>query len=53
MKKILLTLIGALVMSQNISAQSYGDKGPTLTPNNLGLVYENAIEKNEPGKVNT
>lgn len=30
----------------------YGDEGPTLTPNKLGLVYENAIEKNEPGKVN-
>ncbi len=52
MKKILLTIIGAFVMSQNIHAQSYGDEGPTLTPNKLGLVYENAIEKNEPGQVN-
>lgn len=39
-------------MAANISAQTYGDKGPTLTPNKLGLVYEDAIEKNEPGKVN-
>lgn len=39
-------------MTTNISAQTYGDEGPTLTPNKLGLVYENAIEKNEPGKVN-
>lgn len=39
-------------MAANINAQTYGDEGPTLTPNKLGLVYENAIEKNEPGKVN-
>lgn len=39
-------------MTQNIKAQTYGDEGPTLTPNKLGLVYEDAIEKNEPGKVN-
>lgn len=36
----------------NTHAQHYGEEGPTLTPNNLGLVYENAIEKNEDGKVN-
>lgn len=36
----------------NIKAQAYGDEGPTLTPNRLGLVYEGAIEKNERGKVN-
>ena len=34
------------------NAQSYGDEGPTLTPNAFGLVYENAISKNEKGKVN-
>ena len=39
-------------MTTNIYAQRYGEEGPTLTPNNLGLVYENAIEKNEDGKVN-
>lgn len=39
-------------MTTNIYAQHYGEEGPTLTPNNLGLVYENAIEKNEDGKVN-
>ena len=33
-------------------AQTYGDEGPTLTPNAFGLVYENAIERNEAGKVN-
>lgn len=40
------------MMTTNIYAQHYGEEGPTLTPNNLGLVYENAIEKNEDGKVN-
>ncbi len=40
------------MMNANVSAQTYGDEGPTLTPNQLGLVYENAIEKNEKGKVN-
>ena len=40
------------MMTTNIYAQRYGEEGPTLTPNNLGLVYENAIEKNEDGKVN-
>ena len=39
-------------MTTNIYAQHYGEEGPTLTPNNLGLVYENAIEKYEDGKVN-
>ena len=39
-------------MTTNIYAQHYGEEGPTLTLNNLGLVYENAIEKNEDGKVN-
>lgn len=39
-------------MTAKINAQPYGDEGPTLTPNKLGLVYENAIERNEPGKVN-
>lgn len=39
-------------MTTNIYAQRYGEEGPSLTPNNLGLVYENAIEKNEDGKVN-
>lgn len=39
-------------MTQEINAAGYGDEGPTLTPNRLGLVYENAIEKNEPDKVN-
>ena len=33
-------------------AQTYGDEGPTLTPNAFGLVYEDAIGKNIPGRVN-
>ena len=33
-------------------AQTYGDEGPTLTPNAFGLVYEDAISENVPGKVN-
>lgn len=33
-------------------AQTYGDEGPTLTPNTMGLVYEDAINENLPGKVN-
>ena len=36
----------------NAKAQSYGDEGPTLTPNAFGLVYENAINENIPGEVN-
>lgn len=40
------------MMTANMKAQNYGDEDPTLTPNKLGLVYENAIEKNEPAKVN-
>ena len=33
-------------------AQTYGDEGPTLTPNTMGLVYEDAITENLPDKVN-
>ena len=33
-------------------AQTYGDEGPTLTPNAFGLVYEDAISENVPGQVN-
>ena len=33
-------------------AQTYGDEGPTLTPNTMGLVYEDAINENLPGKAN-
>lgn len=39
-------------MTANVSAQTVGDEGPTLRPNRLGLVYEGAIEANEPGRVN-
>lgn len=50
MKKIITLLFVTLsIMSY---AQTYGDEGPTLTPNAFGLVYENAISENVPGKVN-
>lgn len=51
MRKFLTTLI-LIAMAITINAQSQSDEGPTLTPNALGLVYENAINKNEKGKVN-
>ena len=31
---------------------AFGDEGPTLVPNALGLVYEDAISENRPGEVN-
>ena len=34
------------------TAQTYGDEGPTLTPNTMGLIYEDAINENVPGQVN-
>ena len=40
------------MMNTKTFAQSYGKEGPTLSRNALGLVYEGAIEKNVPGKVN-
>ena len=49
MKKITLLLV-ITIMGSISFAQSYGDEGPTLKPNKLGLVYENAIEKNVKGK---
>lgn len=52
MKVILTVLIMVGMMNVNANAQAYGDEGPTLTPNHLGLVYEHAIGKNEKGKVN-
>ena len=51
MKKITLLLV-ITIMGSISFAQSYGDEGPTLKPNKLGLVYENAIEKNVKGEVN-
>lgn len=52
MNRQILTFLILVIMATNVNAQVYGDEGPTLTPNSLGLVYENAISKNEPGKVN-
>lgn len=51
MKRFFLTLIITFAM-MTAKSQTYGDEGPTLTPNAFGLVYENAISKNENGKVN-
>lgn len=39
------------MMSAAGQAQAYGEEGPTLVRNSLGLVYEQAIERNVPGKV--
>lgn len=50
--KKMMALAAVVLISVTLHAQSYGIEGPTLHPNKLGLVYENAIEKNEPGKVN-
>ena len=51
MKRFFLTLIITFAM-MTAKSQTYGDEGPTLTPNAFGLVYENAISKNENGKIN-
>jgi len=52
MKKHSLILILLIMTAIATTAQNYGDEGPTLTPNKFGLVYEDAISKNEAGKVN-
>lgn len=52
MKKHLLTLTLLIMTATAATAQTYGDEGPTLTPNTMGLVYEDAINENLPGKVN-
>lgn len=53
MKKAILaiSLMTAMNLS-NVCAQQIGDEGPTLTPNRLGLVYEDAISDNREGQVN-
>ena len=50
MKKIVTLFFFALGFMAK--AQTYGDEGPTLTPNAFGLVYEDAISENMPGEVN-
>ena len=47
MKKIVTLILIALGFMAK--AQTYGDEGPTLTPNAFGLVYENAIEAIDRG----
>lgn len=51
-KAIITLVLAVMTTTTSMQAQTYGDEGPTLTPNALGLVYEGAIEKNERGKVN-
>ena len=51
MKKLIITLLTILPIMSTF-AQTYGNEGPTLTPNAFGLVYENAINENIAGKVN-
>ena len=50
MKKIVTLILIALGFMAKV--QTYGDEGPTLTPNAFGLVYEDAIGENVSGKVN-
>ena len=50
MKKIVTLFFIALGFMAK--AQTYGDEGPTLTPNAFGLVYEDAISENMHGEVN-
>lgn len=52
MKKTILTISMIMATTFVSNAQTYGDEGPTLTPNSLGLVYENAISENVDGAVN-
>lgn len=52
MKRFLMTLAIMAATLTGAQAQNYGNEGPMLSPNLLGLVYENAIETNEDGKVN-
>ena len=52
MKKHLLTLTLLIMTATAATAQTYGDEGPTLTPNRMGLIYEDAINENVPGQVN-
>ena len=51
MKELIVTLLTILPIMSTF-AQTYGDEGPTLTPNAFGLVYEDAINENIAGKVN-
>ena len=48
-KIIALTILAMTTIS---AFAQVGDEGPTLTPNKLGLVYEDAISENVKGKVN-
>ena len=42
----------ALAANAADTDRPFGDEGPTLVPNALGLVYEDAISENRPSEVN-
>ena len=50
--KRLISVLCSVVAAVSVMAQNVGDEGTTLTPNRLGLVYENAISENVAGRVN-
>ena len=50
MNKIVILIF--ITLGFMAKAHTYGDEGPTLTPNAFWLVYEGAICENVPGKVN-
>ena len=50
--KRLISVLCSVVAAVFVMAQNVGDEGTTLTPNRLGLVYENAISENVAGRVN-
>lgn len=52
MKQITQILFLLTMIATTTNAQTYGDEGPTLTPNAFGLVHEGAISKNIPNQVN-
>ena len=48
----LLMTATALAANAADTDRPFGDEGPTLVPNALGLVYEDAISENRPSEVN-
>lgn len=52
LRTILLSLFIMMTSASFAQGIPLAEEGPTLQPNHFGLVYENAIDKNEAGKVN-
>ncbi|MCR5140805.1 MAG: alpha/beta hydrolase [Bacteroidaceae bacterium] len=50
--KRLISVLCSVVAAVSVMSQNVGDEGPTLTPNRIGLVYEDAISENVAGRVN-